>query len=67
MLGVAVTVTSIPSSYTPPPVTVPPPDGVAVAVSVQVRTKRATKTRLPFTVKPHGVLVPQPPDQAWKR
>ena len=67
MLGVAVTVTSVPSSYVPPPPTVPPPDGEAVAVSVQVRTKRAMKKRLPFTVKLHEEEAPQPPDQASKR
>ena len=61
------TVTSVPSSYTPPPLTLPPPDGEAVAVSVQMRTKRAMKRWLLFTVKAHGVVVPQPPDQATKR
>ena len=66
-LGVAVTVTFVPESYVPPPLTLPPPDGEAVAVSVYRATKTATTRRLRLMVTEQAPVPVQAPDQRRKR
>ena len=62
-----VTVTFVPASCAPPPLTLPPPAGSTLVVSVYLRTKCAVTERSALIVT---VQVPDPvqaPDQRAKR
>ena len=63
----AVTVTSVPASYVPPPLTVPPAAGSTLAVSVQVRVNRAVTERSALIVTEQVPVPVQSPDQRSKR
>ena len=63
----AVTVTLVPASYVPPALTVPPPDGETLVVSVWRATKCAVTERSALMATEQAPEPVQSPDQRSKR